>query len=487
MTARTISARSRLSTRVDLAPLLIGLGVLAAAIAVAHLANEPSDLRLAVVSAAIVLTVGLASTSPRLLLFGLVVWLAVLGLLRRVLDTFTPTPHIDPLLLVGPAAIVLLAFIAAGRGAFRDRSRLATAVLALNGLTVLGAFNPLQGGISTGLAGLLFVLVPTLAFWVGRSLCSDRMIAMILKLFAILGIPAAVYGLVQTFSGFPSWDANWISRHSSDYLALKVNDVPRAFASFSSVSEYATFLGIAFVVWVGMGLPRLVSPLVLVALATLAVAILYEGVRGVVFLVVIGVALMAAARSRVPLRWGLAIAAALVVLLPFVVGHIVGSASRRTYSTPVVARQIIGLQNPTNSSASTLNAHLDLVRQGIHSAEAEPLGVGTGAVTIAGSKFGGVNAGTESDPGNAAVAFGFAGLIVYLVILVEAIRRSYRFALERRGWLTSAALAVVVVTALQWLNGGQYAVAFLPWLLLGWIDRGVMRGSEPDEDPEGEA
>ena len=30
---------------------------------------------------------------------------------------------------------------------------------------------------------------------------------------------------------------------------------------------------------------------------------------------------------------------------------------------------------------------------------------------------------------------------------------------------------IVTVTAMQWLNGGQYVVAILPWLMLGWADR----------------
>ena len=29
----------------------------------------------------------------------------------------------------------------------------------------------------------------------------------------------------------------------------------------------------------------------------------------------------------------------------------------------------------------------------------------------------------------------------------------------------------LVVTLLEWLTGGQYAVAFLVWLTLGWIDK----------------
>jgi hypothetical protein len=41
------------------------------------------------------------------------------------------------------------------------------------------------------------------------------------------------------------------------------------------------------------------------------------------------------------------------------------------------------------------------------------------------------------------------------------------------------ALGLLVVMVLQWLNGGQYAVALLVWLTLGWLDR----TTEPDFQP----
>jgi hypothetical protein len=475
MTPRTGAVRFRPLAGVDLTSLTVGAALIIACLVMARLLTEPRDLRLAIAAAALALIAGLGVVSPPLLLYGLVAWLTVLGVLRRGLNTFTPTPHTDVLLLVGPAAIAVLFALAANRGAFRHRSRLSTAVIVLNVLAILGAFNPLQGPIATGLAGLLFVLVPTLAFWIGRGLCGDHEIATVLKLFALLGVAVAIYGLVQTFAGFPSWDQAWIAQHRSDYLSITVEGTTRAFASFSAASEYAAFLAVAFVVWVGFGLTPVFLPITAAALGMLGVAIFYEGIRGVVVLVVIALAMMAGVRSRVPLIWAAALAACLVVLIPFVTGHIVGSANNTSYSTPLVARQVNGLQSPTNSSSSTLNEHIKLLKQGIHSAIARPIGQGTGAVTIASSKFGGITTGKESDPGNAAVAFGFVGLIVYLVIAVEGLRRTYRLALQRRGWLAPTALAILVVMGLQWLNGGQYAVAFLPWLLLGWADRSHVR------------
>jgi hypothetical protein len=39
------------------------------------------------------------------------------------------------------------------------------------------------------------------------------------------------------------------------------------------------------------------------------------------------------------------------------------------------------------------------------------------------------------------------------------------------------------VTLLQWLNGGHYGVAFLPWLVLGWVERSSSSAASP-ETPE---
>jgi hypothetical protein len=460
----------------------VGLGVLLACLVAARLLTEPRDLRLAVVGTAIAVAIGLSAVAPVRLLFGLVVWLTALGFLRRTLDIISPTPHADPLLLVGPIAITILFVAAVKAGAFRERSHLASAVLALNALTLIGAFNPLQGSLATGLAGLLFVLVPALAFWVGRGLCDDRVVAVLLKLFAVLSIPAALYGLEQTFVGFPSWDSEWIGSHQTDYSAISVNGVARAFSSFSAASEYSYFLAVGLIVWMAFGLTPVLAPVALGAIAMLATSIFYGGSRGIIVVTLVALTMMAVSRAGMRLKWSLALGGILILLLPYLVGHIVGSNPRGGYSTPFVARQVEGLQNPTNPDSSTLQSHIELVRQGVHSARTEPLGRGTGTVTIAGTKFGGVSSGAEADPGNVAVAFGIPGLIVYLVILVEAIRRGYRLASLRRDWLAPAALAIVALTVLQWLNGGQYAVAFLPWLLLGWIDRSLMKDSAPAQE-----
>ncbi len=63
------------------------------------------------------------------------------------------------------------------------------------------------------------------------------------------------------------------------------------------------------------------------------------------------------------------------------------------------------------------------------------------------------------------------GLLAYLVIVVEAFRLAIRRAGVRRDFAARAALGIIAVTFLEWTNGGLYSVAFLPWLMMGWLDR----------------
>jgi hypothetical protein len=234
------------------------------------------------------------------------------------------------------------------------------------------------------------------------------------------------------------------------------------------------------IAWIAYGL-RVALPLTAVVSAALGVAIWYEGSRGVVVGVLIAFAMIVGAWRGWRVGPSVAVAAILVLMLPFVVSRLVPTGGSSAVSaSPFAARQVAGLSNPTSSKVSTFNAHLDLLRSGFSSAIHDPLGKGTGTITIAGAKYGSTaTTGTEADPSNAALAFGLPGLIAYLVILLAGLGGMYRLAVRRRDALSLIALGVLVVTGLQWLNGGNYAVAFLPWLVLGWMDRSSRVVDEP--------
>jgi hypothetical protein len=149
---------------------------------------------------------------------------------------------------------------------------------------------------------------------------------------------------------------------------------------------------------------------------------------------------------------------------------------------------VSGLANPTGQQ-STLPGHLSRVESGIAAGFIEPIGFGTGSITLAASHLGNASLlGTEFDPSNAAVAFGFVGLMLYLLVAVRSLGTVYRLAARRRDALSIAVLGVAAVTLFQWLNGDLYSVAWLFWLTLGWADqqdlaeRGELIDSESRQD-----
>ena len=456
--------------------LVHGLGMFAALLVGGLLASQPGGMRLSIAVAVIVLFVGLGLVSPKRMLFALVVWLVALGLVRRLVSGWSPAGEVDPLLIVGPAALTVLALVAAERQAFRDRRLLANAVLALQLLILLGAVNPLQGSLFAGLAGLLFVFVPTLAFWVGRGMCDDRTLAGVLKLVALLAVLVAIYGLVQTLSGFPSWDAAWI--RASGYGALSVGGVIRSFGSFPSASEYAWFLAVGVAAWLAYGLKPGRLPLTAAAVALVGASLFLASSRSVIFTLAAALTVMLVARSRLPLLAGLAAGAAAIVLLSVVASW----AAPSTYTSGALgdlsSHQLEGLANPLDPNTSTLGIHAAMAAGGLRSAIANPIGLGTGSITIAADKFGGLPRGTETDPSNVAVALGLPGLVAYSIVFVAGLVAAYRLAARRRDALGLAAVALLVITLFQWLNGGHYLVAVLSWLVLGWVDRPEHHGEE---------
>ena len=149
--------------------------------------REQFGVRGALLASALPLVIAVVGRSTRGTLIGLAVWLIALGLIRRLIPSGTGgTVSDDPLLLVGPATLGALFIISAGRGAFRQRTALASSVLMLSVLALVEAFNPLQGGLLIGFGGLLFVLLPMLAFWVGRVLVNGKILRQILRVVAIL-------------------------------------------------------------------------------------------------------------------------------------------------------------------------------------------------------------------------------------------------------------------------------------------------------------
>lgn len=465
----------------------VGAGAMVWAGLLGLLVGKPGSLHLALALAILPLALAVVSASPRTTLVGLALWLVALGMVRRFVGNGGASTggFGDPLLLVAPAVLVLLVLVAARYGAFRGRTRLANAVGLLSLLALVEAANPLQGGLTVGLGGLLFVLVPMLAFWVGRAFVDDQLLARVFRLVGSLSVLSAIYGIVQQFAGFPSWDQRWIA--TSGLVSLDVNGVTRAFANFTSSQEYAVFLSLGLVVLIAhlQGARRLLFGVRIAAIALVATALVLSSVRGSIVLAVVGLGALAGARVGLRATSAVVATGLALVILSIALGHLGTSSStssKASSSGALLQHDLAGLSSPTGKS-STLPGHFDRIAAGVKQGFIEPLGEGTGSVTIAASRLGSVqNLGTEGDLGNAGVALGIAGLVLYATVLVRAMGATYRNAARRRDRLALAALGVLIVAADQWLNGDLYSVAWLVWLCLGWIDRQAL---QPEREPPG--
>jgi len=388
------------------------------------------------------------------------VWLVSEGLIRRVVAPGV-LAGIDPLLLVAPIFTLYVYLRLQADRAEVKKTWLVRAVFALQILCFVSIVNPF-GGLRSDLIGALVIGVPTAWFQIGLKIPSNTLKS-ILTVVQWSAVVVAIYGINQSLRGFPSWDEAWIER--SGYTALHVGSVIRPFSTLSNAAEYAALMGVCVVISISKLLSRF-SMLSTAALPLCLVALALESSRSVLVTTILGSVLVFVVRSGLRLKWALLAVIPVIIGVSSLAGHL--SQSDAVAGNDLLAHQVSGLSDPTGQG-STLGLHLTLLQHGLTSASSNPVGLGLGAITSAAGTAGGGASGTEADPSNAAVALGAPGLLAYLIVLISGIKLAYGSARVQRRWWQAGGLGVLVVLLPQWLNGGQYSVVWLPWLILGYL------------------
>ncbi len=382
--------------------------VLTSVVLGAEIIRQPSMIRLAAAGCLGVCAIVAATQWPRAAAVTTLALLPYLAFGRRLLLEFTPWKSTDPLLLVAPAvAFVILVRVVAIERRPLGSDRISKLMLFLVVLSFLEAFNPRGGSLSAGLAALLFTVVPLVWFFVGREVGTRRAVEILLVSLVVSACLVAAYGLIQTWDGFPSWDKLWLSQ--SSYTALNVNGTTRAFGTFSSAAEYATFLGVGIVVALAFALDR--RPYLLPAVPLLAIGLFYESSRGILVTTVVGVLVVLAARTGSLRR---ATVALVVLLAAVALGLSLAQRSIQSASNSsnaLVSHQTSGLLHPLDQNKSTLPIHLTLLENGFKEGIVDPIGFGIASTTLAGSRLGAptVAGSTEIDLSNVFVADGTFG------------------------------------------------------------------------------
>lgn len=456
---------------------VVGLGLIMVT-SVAWLLVEEGNARLAIAVSLLTLLGGLALISPRGVIVGTLVFLTMLGDVRRALIPLAGWADQDPLMLVGPTVAVSLVVLAAVGKRFRLDTPLSRWVAVLMVLMLLHAANPTQqGGLTLGMAGALFYVVPLLWFWIGRSYADEGFLKLLLFGVVVpLAVLASLLGLYQAFYGLLPFEQAWVN--VAGYDALDVEGQVRPISFFTSAAEYAHYLAVGVaVLWAGW-LRKAHIGLALAPL--LVVALFLASSRGMIVMLVFALALLWAVRARGGIVRGLRLLLALavgVVMLYLILLQLQHFEFNERIDG-LVDHQVKGLLNPFDAEQSTAGMHLVMFGSSFSTAAAEPLGQGLGATTIAGDKFGGSSGplgsaplgSTEVDLSNMLVSLGVAGGAVYAVIIVLVLMSAFRYWRRSGGAVALAVIGILIVELGQWLTGGHYAVSALIWLCIGALD-----------------
>ena len=440
-----------------------------AGLSVGYLAHDPDYIRLLAAAAIILPIAALGRKSPQAALIMLLVYLPFMSFLRRLLIPIAGWSSLDPLLLVAPVTVLL--FFSGWlyrtyllREPIRDESFLFKCVRWMLLVDVLQIFNPLQGSILTGIAGVIFWVVPVVFMILSREYVDEKLLKRIFAVALVIGILSAAYGYKQFLLGYSFFEKLWVEQ--SGYTALMVYGTIRPVSFFASGAEYGYYLAIALVIsWVCV--LRAKPPLKLVGLAAsvfLYINLFIESARGVIVAATVALFVVTILSVR---KTAHRVAASLISLMAL--GVLFAGISLLNTSNDLIRHSVEGLIDPFGERSSA-KGHFRLLGEGIWLGIQNPLGFGLGSTTIAGNQFSGQTISSEADIGNKFIATGVLGGILYFLIMVNVLIKAFRKA-NAGDPVYLIILGVLIACGMQWLTGGHYAVLPLIWIMIGYLDK----------------
>ena len=425
-------------------------------------------------------------------LFAMMLFEPLRDFLRRAQYLFLPYSSTDPIHIVTPLVTLLaLAMLLQRRKLRIFRATPLAGVVSILGLIYfLEIFNPLQGGLSVGFSGALFMLVPVAWFYFGQDM-KPAFMETALRLMVVLGILTSLYGLYQLAYGFPSFEQYWIE-NTEFYNSIQVGNVKRALATYSSAEEWGRYIEIGGLVAFGFGacarvlLRRAAWFACGVALTSM---LLLTGQRTAIFGLVLGVfvLLMLGAQSWRGAFGRLLLAAAPVVLIavfvPAPTNDDMLSHGDDTMGT-LLSHTIRGTLRPAeeDSLQERLKNWTFLATDVI---PYRPLGIGIGGTSLGAWMF---NKDLDLPPIDSyfisvVLTCGLPVALLFMWILLRATRMSWRaFRLaepgshEVRVWRIAATLMPVFILNSMFGNTFTlYSVAPVGWLLIGWISASALQ------------
>lgn len=486
------SVWSRLSERQRI------VGIAGFAVVVGVVASDAQKVGRALVGVfGLIVFVAVALSGRKTALTMILVWLVLLGFIRRLLIPFAGWSTQDPLLLVSPAAAMILWLAASKERRPPPRNMLASATLFLLVWTVAQIFNPSERSLLVGGQGALFYAVPLTWFFVGRMLAPDEEHRVMDTIFWA-NVPVLALGLYQSFIGFLPFELTWVGVGGASSAIFLPGFRIRPFSTLVSPQEYGIFLAIAIAVIFSRLVHARKHRLVLTIYLVLSIVALFlQASRSILLYMVVAVVVLALTRVH-----SVAVTLISMALLLGVYVYSTGSPSAPSAPRPasaekdssapasgpvqvLVDHQVEGFSNPGQSTAPL---HIDLVTAAFARGFTNPLGFGVSTGTIADKKNAEapVTASAESDLANTTQALGLPGGLALFLILLAGFGGAWKLNRIQRTPRTLAHIGILIGSITQWHSGGLYCTSAIVFLCLGCISGDLASGgatSELELDP----
>ncbi|HEV2884249.1 MAG TPA: O-antigen ligase family protein [Pyrinomonadaceae bacterium] len=432
-------------------------------------------------------------------LFAMMLFEPLRGFLRRAQYLFLPYSQSDPIHVITPL-ITCMAFVLLlqrRRLGMFTQTKQAKLVSILCLIYFLQIFNPLQGGLSIGLTGALFILVPVAWFYFGQEI-KPEFIHTLLRAIVIIGLITSVYGLYHLVYGFPSFEQYWLD-HTDAYESISLGRIKRALATFSSAEEWGRYLEVGAIIafgLVGGAAGYLKKAGWFLSGAALTAMLMLTGQRTALFGLVLGIVVLLVAGAKtwqgvlVRLMLTLAPVILVVVLVNAPTTDDMISLSEEERFGIVLSHTTRGALNPTQEGSlqERITIWTYLATEIIPN---NPLGMGLGATSLLAARHEGSDAlpPTDSYVIGSVITCGLPTALLFIWILLRSSWVSWRsVGRETNGtvdgnvWRILAALMPALILNSFFGNTFTlYSVAPIGWLLVGWISAQELSRSKTRE------
>jgi hypothetical protein len=426
-------------------------------------------------------------------LFAMMLFEPLRGFLRRAQYLFLPYSPSDPIHIVTPLITMMAFAMLLQRGGLRifRATPLAGLVSILGLIYFLEIFNPLQGGLTVGLSGALFMMVPVAWFYFGQTI-KPAFLETTFRLMVVLGVLTSFYGLYQLTFGFPSFEQFWID-NTEFYNSIQVGNVKRALATYSSAEEWGRYIEIGALIAFGFAtcagnLTRRAGWFVCGSALTLM--LMFTGQRTAIFGLIFGVFVMFMLGAK---TWRGAAARLILAVAPVVMIAVLVKAPTNDDMLSHDSDERMGAVL-SHTARGTLNpAKEDSLQERIKNwtwlatdyIPYRPLGIGIGGTSVGAWRF---NTELDLPPVDSyfistVITCGLPAALLFMWILLRATKISWRISRsaepgspESRVWRIAAALMPVLILNSMFGNTFTlYSVAPIGWMLIGWISSGALR------------